>query len=274
MRALRSAFLTGLLASLMILLAEAQGQERLVNKQDADRIFRMTRSQWEAEAKQMVHPGGWKVRLGPVDTGTVVMAFDPKTGVGLSIQPLFRDAQGPPDMLVVGSYYPPGKFGELSEQRKREMEAAARSDLGPAYSVRISFSKMSSPAPGFDVVEVIITRAPALGGPQTIPEKLEQRYFDTLDAWVARGGPMDEVQQTVVQTCGKLVMLMASAAEKMALATARREDFHFRVAVCTKITVNRVHPQPEFEKRETVAIICDRSEIDLFKTLCKWSKLR
>jgi len=82
------------------------------------------------------------------------------------------------------------------------------------------------------------------------------------------------VQQTVVETCGKLIMLTASGAEKAALATTRREDFHFRVDVCTKITVNRVHPQPEFEKKETVTIICDRSEIGLFKKLRKWSRLR
>jgi hypothetical protein len=63
-------------------------------------------------------------------------------------------------MLIVGSYFPAGTFREFSEQLKRDMEAAARSDLGPAYSVTISFSRMASPAPGLDVVEVIITRAP------------------------------------------------------------------------------------------------------------------
>jgi len=38
------------------------------------------------------------------------------------------------------------------------MEAAASSDLGPAYSLSVSFSTVASPPPGFDVVEVIITR--------------------------------------------------------------------------------------------------------------------
>jgi hypothetical protein len=107
----------------------------------------------------MVHPDGWKVRLSPVDTGTGVMAFDPKTGMGLAIQPLFRDRQSPPDMLIVGSYYPAGTFPDFSDRLKRDMEAAARSDLGPAYLVSISFTRMASPLPGFDVVEVTITRA-------------------------------------------------------------------------------------------------------------------
>lgn len=69
-------------------------------------------------------------------------------------------------------------------------------------------------------------------------------------------------------------MLTASGAEKVTLATTRREDFDFRVDVCTKITVNRVHPQPELEKKETAVIICDQSKVVLFKKLCKWAKLR
>ena len=69
-------------------------------------------------------------------------------------------------------------------------------------------------------------------------------------------------------------MLTASTTERVALTTTRREDFHFRVDVCTKITVNRVHPQPEFEKKQTTVIICDQSQVALFKKLCKWGKLR
>ncbi len=139
--------------------AETGGKERIVNKQDADRIFGLNRAEWNTQAGQMVHPQGWTVRLNPLETGTGVVAFDPKTGTGLAVQPFFRDAEGPPEMLVVGSYYPAGTFREFSDQLKQEMEAAARSDLGPGYSVRISFSRMASPAPGFDVVEVMITRA-------------------------------------------------------------------------------------------------------------------
>ena len=145
------------MAVLMLMPAGVGGQERIVNKQDADRIFELNRAEWNAQAKQMVHPLGWEIRLNPLPSGTVVMAFDPKTGMGLAIQPLFRDAQGPPDMLVVGNYYPAGTFREFDDQLKREMEAAARLDLGPRYSVRISFSRTASPPPGLDLVEVIIT---------------------------------------------------------------------------------------------------------------------
>ena len=138
--------------------ASAPGQERLVNKQDADRIFKLSRAEWNAEARRTVHPEGWRVRLSPLETGTGVMAFDPKTRMGLAVQPFFRDSQGSPDMLIVGNYYPTGTFSEFGDQLKREMEAAVRSDLGSAYAVSISFRRMPSPAPGFDVVELLVAR--------------------------------------------------------------------------------------------------------------------
>jgi hypothetical protein len=134
------------------------GQERIVSRQDADRIFGLNRSQWEAEARRMVDSQTWKLWPGPGDQGTGVIATDPKTGVGLAVRPSFRNAQGPPETLVVGSYYPVGTFRRFSDQTRREMEAAAGSDLGKAYLVEVAFSSTASPAPGFDVVEVIITR--------------------------------------------------------------------------------------------------------------------
>jgi hypothetical protein len=148
-----------LLGPLVFCPVAAEGQERLVNKRDADRIFGLNRSQWEAEVTRLVKSEGWKVHPSGGETGTGVMALDPKSGVGLAVQPTFRDAQGPPATLVVGSYYPPGTFRRFNEQTRRELEAAASSDLGPGYALSVSFSIMTSPPPGFDVVEVIITRA-------------------------------------------------------------------------------------------------------------------
>jgi hypothetical protein len=69
-------------------------------------------------------------------------------------------------------------------------------------------------------------------------------------------------------------MLTVSASEKVALSTTQREEFHFRVDVCTKMTVNRVHPQPEFKKKEIVKMLCDESKVILFKKLCSGSGLR
>jgi hypothetical protein len=159
MRALRAIFATILLGPLMLILAAPDAQDRLVNRRDADRIFGLNWSQWEAEAQQFVPPRGWSVRLTPVATGTGVIAMDLTTGMGLGIQPLFRNVQGPPEMLVVGSYYPAGTFRQFDEQTKRDMEAVASTDLGQAYAVSVAFTSVAAPPPGFDVVEVIITRA-------------------------------------------------------------------------------------------------------------------
>ena len=156
-RVLRSFVAVVLLALLAVAVGPPAAQERIVSKQDADRIFGLNRSQWEAEARRMVDSQTWKVLPGGSDQGTGVIATDPKTGVGLAVRPSFRDA-GPPETLVVGSYYPSGTFRRFSDQTRREMEAAAGSDLGKAYSVAVAFSSTTSPAPGYDVVEVIITR--------------------------------------------------------------------------------------------------------------------
>ena len=166
----RKALLTALVlvAPLMVVLAEARGQEHIVNKQDTDRIFGLNRSQWEAEAREMIGPGGGKAQLSPIETGTCVWSFDYQAGWGLAVQPFFRDKHKPPDKVVVGSYYPAGTFpADFTESLRRNVEAGARSDLGPTYSVSISFKRKASLPPGiaaphpgfFDVIEVIITQA-------------------------------------------------------------------------------------------------------------------
>lgn len=53
-------------------------QERIVNKQDADRIFGFTKAQWNTYAQQIGLPVGWTIRLSPQETGTGVMAYDPE----------------------------------------------------------------------------------------------------------------------------------------------------------------------------------------------------
>lgn len=108
----------------------------------------------------------------------------------------------------------------------------------------------------------------------TVTEKLEEKYFSTLDDWVKEGGQINEVQSTVVQTCGKLVILTVSDSEKLSLSTTRREDFDFRVDVCVQMTVNRIHPQPQFKKTDIVQRICDNNTVVVFKKLCRRSGLR
>lgn len=134
--------------------ASSLPSKKIINKQDADHIFSLNLGEWEAYAKRMVHPDGWKVRLSPHDTGTGVMSVDPKTGLGLSVQPLYIDTKGPPTMLIVRSYYPLGFLSNFTDDFKKNLEKDASDDLGPAYFVTASYTKM----PPFEVIELMVTR--------------------------------------------------------------------------------------------------------------------
>jgi hypothetical protein len=136
----------------------AWGEERIVNKQDTDMVFRLNKADWNAAAEQMVHPEGLTMRLHRLETGTGVGSFDPKTGIGLTVQPLYTNIKGPPDMVIVGSYFPVGTFQQFNDQGKKNIETAARSDLGDGYAVRVQFSTVESPVPGFDLAEITITQ--------------------------------------------------------------------------------------------------------------------
>ena len=67
-------------------------------------------------------------------------------------------------------------------------------------------------------------------------------------------------------------MVTATKSEVAGFLTTEREEFDWRVDVCAKATVNRVHPQPEFEDPKIVSTICDNS-VELFKKVCKHSGL-
>ena len=129
--------------------------ETIISKEDADRIFSMTKTQWEGYAQRVQYPRNRKVALSKLETGTNLMAFDTKTGYGLSVQPLYPDDTSPPDILIVGSYYPAGSFPAFTEELKNNIEEAVLRDLGPAYSVRASYTK----PPAFEGVELSVTKA-------------------------------------------------------------------------------------------------------------------
>jgi hypothetical protein len=104
----------------------------------------------------------------------------------------------------------------------------------------------------------------------------EEGYFGILDKWVTDGGRFDDVQARVVDTCGKLTVLWMDEAQRGALMREDKtmtEEFHFRVDVCTKMTVNRVHQQPEFQKAGLVSATCGRSGPKYFRRLCDRSGL-
>jgi hypothetical protein len=129
--------------------------ETIINKEDTDLIFSLNKPQWEAYAKRMVHPEGWQVRLSPHESGTGVMSYNPKTGLGLSIQPLYGNDTSPPDMLVVGSDFPAGTLPKFTDELKRRMEADAGRDLGPEYSVSARYTAL---APSIEGIELTVMK--------------------------------------------------------------------------------------------------------------------
>jgi hypothetical protein len=132
----------------------AAAQERIISKPDADMIFAFSRAQWETYVRQVAPPEGWTLRLLPHDTGTALARFNSSNGIGASVQPLFTDDQGPPRMLVVGSYYPLGTM-RLTGEVVKKIEQAAQLDLGPAYSVLANDAKL--PDANLETIELIVT---------------------------------------------------------------------------------------------------------------------
>src|SRR6201987_758801 len=87
-------------------------------------------------------------------------------------------------------------------------------------------------------------------------DRLFTLYTQQLNAWVAGGGDIQVLQSQVVETCGKRVITQAGLAEQLTLISFYSDEFDYRVDVCTKMTVNRVHTQPAFATPELVDMIC------------------
>ena len=71
----------------------------------------------------------------------------------------------------------------------------------------------------------------------------------------------------------RLIFVSAAPDEAKQFAQNKeREEWDFRVDVCTKMTVNRVHRQPEFENPKIVRMICTEG-IQIFREMCRRYKL-
>lgn len=145
-----------LLALLMLLtpLSRVLAAETIISKADVERIFNMRKAEWDAYAPRIAAPN-WKIRLQQASTGNGVMAFDPSTGVGLSVQPLYLDDESPPTMLVVGSFYPLGKLPPHLAVAQHDIERNAQRDLGRGYSISARYVR---PSPSLEGIELTVTR--------------------------------------------------------------------------------------------------------------------
>jgi hypothetical protein len=129
-------------------------QEKIISKSDADYIFTLKKPQWEEYIKQASHPTGWEVKIFSLDTGSVMGAFDPETGMGLSVQPLFSNNDSLPEMIIVGSWYPKGMI-TITDEVMRGIENESKKDLGSKYYIKLNCRK----EPKWDIIEIIIMKA-------------------------------------------------------------------------------------------------------------------
>jgi hypothetical protein len=105
----------------------------------------------------MVDLQTWKVWPGSGEQGTGVMATDRRPESDSPYVP-FRNPQEPPE--TPGRQLLSGRDVSAVQRSDTARDGVgAGSDFGSAYSVTVAFSSTPAPAPGFDVVEVIITRA-------------------------------------------------------------------------------------------------------------------
>lgn len=132
---------TLLVALWVVLACDSTLAGTLVSRAETAHIFSLNRHEWETYATRVKHPPSWNVSLSPDQTGTAVMAFDPATGVGLSVQPFYRDDDNSPESLIFGSYYPLGTLPAFTSDLQRETEVQARDDLGSQYRVVASYGR-------------------------------------------------------------------------------------------------------------------------------------
>ena len=128
--------------------------ETIISKQDTDSIFGLTRREWNEQSKKYFAEG-WTVRSTEYESGNAVGAFDPSSGIGLSIQPFFSNDHEPPGSVIIGNYFPIGSFPPMTDQTKKEMEVAAQKDLGSAYRVRLEHVKLEQ----LETITLILTKA-------------------------------------------------------------------------------------------------------------------
>ena len=145
-----------ILCFLLLAPISSLGQEKIISKSDADYIFTLNKPQWEEYIKKANHPEGWEVRIysPTLDTGSVMGAFDPKTGMGLSVQPLFESNYSPPIMIIVESWYPKG-MATFTDEMKHVIENEARKDLGTGYRIKLRQRKEAK----WDVIQLQITKS-------------------------------------------------------------------------------------------------------------------
>ena len=129
--------------------------EKLLTKPQADEVFSFTKSQWEARAVgSNLVPIDWHIRFSRHDTGLQIIGYEPLTGFGFSVQPLYANDTDPPIMVIIRNYFLPGKLPPVTEQLQKGIEAVAQRSLGPTYKVKLKCGRIEN----FDSLEFTLTK--------------------------------------------------------------------------------------------------------------------
>ncbi|MDC0425679.1 hypothetical protein OAL80_02225 [Pelagibacteraceae bacterium] len=104
----------------------------------------------------------------------------------------------------------------------------------------------------------------------SIKQKLENQYIDSLKSWIKNGSRNPNDVKTSVQVpCSKLVMLLATPKEQAEFVSRSKiDEYDYRAGFCMSAVVNNVWPnQPGFTK-DFRKKAC-REKIPLIKRVCK-----
>jgi hypothetical protein len=130
--------------------------EKLLTKPQADEVFRFTKAQWEARAAGSgLVPIDWHIRFSRHDTGLQIIGYEPLTGFGFSVQPLYANDTDPPIMVIIRNYFLHGKLPPVTDQLQHGIEATVQRSLGPTYNVKLKCRKIGN----FDSLEFTLTKS-------------------------------------------------------------------------------------------------------------------
>jgi hypothetical protein len=120
-----------------------RGQEKLLSKDEADRVFAMTKGEWETKALRFIAPD-WELVSCKHETGLQVIGYEPTTEFGVSLQPFYGNDTDRPTMLILGNYYPQGQLVPMTDHLEADIEAAAQQSLGATYSVTVKHNGINN----------------------------------------------------------------------------------------------------------------------------------
>lgn len=108
---------------------------------------------------------------------------------------------------------------------------------------------------------------------EPIASNFEKFEFEKLDRWAQEHKSVEDVNTVVLPTCGKIVSVLSTISENVDFLSTDRDEWDFRVDVCVQMTVNRVYPQPFFQKPENIEKMCHPDSHRFFTTMCRRSGL-